>query len=277
MEFVSGLPFAEAVQKLGTRSPIGSYLTTWYWQNKVPVALRERAFFSATIENVRFLDRAQTFLENFLNRVTSTNETGETYLKAGGRAQFIEEMQQFALREGMGPLDPEDAGTIKDITSEGRLALIFDTNIKSAADFGYWKQGQDPDVLQEFPSQRFIRVAPVNVPRPRHEANRGAEKRKDDLDFWLYMNAPDIGGFGVPWGPWGFNSGMDVEDISRNESDKLGLTKPDETLKPVDNQLNDQLQASTANLDQRLINFLKSAFGDQATFTGDSVEWKGTE
>lgn len=271
------MPYQEAIEKFGLRSVIRTFLTTWYWQNVVPVWLRERAFFSATIESARFLDRAQNFLIDFLKRTTARNAAGELYLKAGGRAQFIEELQKLAIREGMGPLDPADKGTIKDIRSENRLALIFDTNVKSSYDFGYWKQGQDADVLQEFPAQKFIRVAAVKTPRPVHEANRGQIRRKDDLDFWLEMNDPKIGGFGVPWGPFGFNSGMDVEDTSRNESDKLGLTKPGEVLQPVEGKLNDRLQASTQGLSQKLINFLKNAFGDQATFEDKVVKWRGTE
>jgi hypothetical protein len=275
MEFVSPLPFEEAIQKVGERSRIGSTLRSWYWSNVVPVGLRDRAFFSATIEDVRFLDRAEQFFENFLTGARAADDAGGTYLKAGGRAQFIDELQKFALREGMGPLDPEDAGTMRDITSAPRLALIFDTNIKAAHDFGYWKQGQDPDVLNSFPAQRFIRVVQVTKPRPVHETNRDAVRRKDDINFWLAMNDPKIGGFGVPWGPWGFNSGMDVEDVSRRDAEALGLVERGERMQPVQGELNDRLQASTQNLDPRLVNFLKAAFGDQVTFEGDLVKWQG--
>src|SRR6185437_15736580 len=37
-----------------------------------------------------------------------------------------------------------------------------------AGDYGYWRQGMDPDVLNEFPAQRFIRVLPVKEPRTSH-------------------------------------------------------------------------------------------------------------
>lgn len=269
------MPFEEALQKFGLRSPIGSILNSEAW-SRIPVDLRERAFFSATIEDVRFLQRAQNFLQDSLALTTETNGEGQTFFKAGGRARFIEEMQKFAVREGMGPLDKRDVGTLKDIRSESRLGLIFDTNMKSSRDFGYWKQGMDRDVLDAFPSQRFIRVVPVRKPRPLHQANRGAVKRKDDLGFWLAMNDPAIGGFGVPWGPWGFNSGMDVEDVGRKESDDLGLTSPEEIIQPVDGRLNDQLQASTQNLAPPMVNLLKVAFGDQAELDGDSVKWRGS-
>jgi hypothetical protein len=35
-------------------------------------------------------------------------------------------MAEFAIGEGMGPILPELAGTVRDITSEKRLGLIFD-------------------------------------------------------------------------------------------------------------------------------------------------------
>lgn len=276
MEFLTAQPFEEAVRKLGERSPVGSILNSYDWR-RVPTALRERAFFSSTVEDVRFLDRAQSFLTDFLNGVRDTNAAGESYLRAGGRAQFIDELQKFALREGMGPLDQRDVGSIKDIRSESRLGLIFDTNLKAAQDFGYWKQGMDADVLDAFPAQRFIRVAAVRKPRPLHQANRNEVRRKDDLAFWLAMNSTAIGGFGVPWGPWGFNSGMDVEDVGRSESDALGLTTPNERMQPVDKEFNDHLEASTRALDPRLLNLLKLAFEDQVTIEGDVARWNNLE
>jgi hypothetical protein len=276
LEFVYGQTFEEALRKLGERSPVGSILRSAEW-SRVPTSIRERSFFSATVEDVRFLQRAQKFLADFIAQTRLTNDDGESFLKAGGRAQFIEELQKFALREGMGSLDPQTKGTLRDIASETRLGLIFDTNLKSAQDFGYWKQGQDPDVLDAFPAQRFVRVAPVRKPRPLHQANRNQVRRKDDLAFWLAMNDPAIGGFGVPWGPWGFNSGMDVEDVGRAASDALGLTTPSERMQPIEKDFNDHLEASTQGLNQPLINLLKIAFGDRAVIEADSVRWMPNE
>lgn len=273
MEFVAGQTFEEALRKLGEKSPVGSILRSADW-SRVPVAIRERSFFSSTVEDVRFLQRGQNFMVDFLKATRLTNDKGETYLKAGGRAQFIDELQQFALREGMGALDPQLKGTLRDVASETRLGLIFDTNLKSIHDYGYWKQGMDPDVLDAFPAQRFIRVAAVLIPRPRHQANLNEVRRKDDLRFWLAMNDPAIGGFGVPWGPWGFNSGMDVEDVGRAESDASGLTKPAERMRPVEKDFNDHMAASTQGLDRRLVNLLKMAFGDKVKFTKDAVHWR---
>lgn len=242
----------------------------------MPVLLRERAWFSAGVESVRFLARGQGEIDDFLTSALGVNERGETYLKAGGRAQFIERMQTFALKEGMGPLDPNDRGTLRDITSEGRLGLIFDTQVKAAYDHGYWKQGMEPGVLDAFPAQRFIRVQQVAAPRPYHQAALGTVKLKTDTAFWVSLNHD----FGVPWGPWGFNSGCDVEDVDRGEAEGMGLIGKSESLSDLGNRrpdldFNARLEASTRGLTPRQLRALDTIFGDQVAIEGDRVRWRG--
>lgn len=267
VEFVQPQPFDEAIAKLGDRSPVASTLSSDQWRD-VPVALRERIFFSSEVESVRFLQRAKDALRDHLAGARDP-ETGA--LKTGSRAAFVEQMQRFALAEGMGPLKPELKGTIKDITSEGRLGLIFDVQTKAARDYGNWKQGMDPVVLDEYPAQRFIRVRRVKKPRAYHQAAIGQVRLKTDLAFWLSLNRD----FGVPWGPWGFNSGCDVEDVDRAETERLGLLKRNQLVKPVDRDFNDALQASVAHLDPDLRTALVQSLEGRAVLDGDVLRWKG--
>jgi hypothetical protein len=266
MQFVKPQPFQEAIDKLGSKTPITSAFKSHEWKTVVPAGLRDRAFFSATVESARFLNTAQSFLKDFLEG--NRGEAGE--LKAGSRAQFVKEFSELADRLGLGPLDPAQKGTVQDVTSQSRLSLIFDTQTQQAHDFGYWKQGQDPDVLNEFPAQRFIRVREVKVPRPYHQLNEGRVELKSNLEFWLSMN-PD---FGVPWGPWGFNSGMGVEDVDRDEAEALGLIAPGEQAQPVEKNFNERLEASSRGLTPEVVDTLKNAFGEQVEIDGDAVRWK---
>lgn len=268
MQFVKPITFAEAQDALGSRHPVTSTLNSAQWRD-VPVALRQRAQFSSEVENVRFLQRAQDFFGDFLSGAREPNGA----LKAGGRAQFVKELSKFAEAEGMGPLDPRDRGTIKDITSQRRLELIFDTQVQQAQDYGYWKQGQDPDILEAFPAQRFIRVRDVTKPRKYHEAALGEVRLKSDLDFWLSLN-PD---FDVPWGPWGFGSGCDVEDVDREEAEALGLISEDATAQPVEREFNEALEASTRGLKPAMLAHLEDTFGSQIVIDGDRVRWVATE
>ncbi|MBL9174135.1 MAG: hypothetical protein JNL10_11415 [Verrucomicrobiales bacterium] len=278
MQLVKPAPFKEALQKLGQRTPIAADLSSYEW-SQVPVALRERAMFSAHVESLKFLQRTRDTIGDFLGatREQLTTPDGEITdaLKMGSRAQFVDRMRELAISEGMGPLEPEDAGTVRDITSEQRLGLIFDIQTQAATRYGNWKQGMDPDVLDEFPAQRFIREVGVEKPRRIHDENEGEVRLKSDLAFWLAMNDPAIGGFGVPYGPWGFNSGMGVEDVDRAEAESLGLLTPGEKVEPVEQEFNDHLKASVSGLDPDLQEVLKSRFGDQIKIEDGAAWWKG--
>ena len=206
-----------------------------------------RAFFSSRVENARFLDRAKGFLGDRIQNITEETPGG-TALKAGGRADFVRDMRDFMVKEGMAKQDEfRDARGVTDIRSEARLKLIYDTNLRQAYGYGEWKQGQTPAILESYPAQRFRRSFKVTTPRPLHVENDGEVRLKSDVDFWLEMNNEEIGGFNVPWGPWGFNSGMGIEDVDREEAIKLGLKVDD--VEPTKGELNDNLTYSTKTMD----------------------------
>jgi len=133
-----------------------------------------------------------------------------------------------------------------------RLRLIFDTNVRQAYGYGQWRQGMKPAVRRAFPAARFVRQRGVLEPRPRHVAHVNEVRLKTDIDWWArYQNDPEIGGFGVPWGPYGFYSGMGQEDVSRAEAKRLGLKvdpSPEEDAKPLPG-LNENIAASVRKMD----------------------------
>lgn len=249
------IKFNDAIRKFGSRTPIGLILDTKAWK-MMPRAIRERAFFSAKVTNLKFLNEAKSIIDDWLQQNTEMIG-GEVTLKEAGRADFIKRMREFAIKEGMLPL-PGKEGSIEDLTSERRLKLIWDVNTRMAQDYAYWLQGMDPDVLADFPAYRFLREATVKEPRPYHEANLGQIRRKDDMAFWLDMNRD----FRVPWGPWGFNSQCGVEDVPRSVAEKLGLVKEDEEVKPVDLGFNEELEASIEGMDESLLKEFAKRFPD---------------
>lgn len=268
MQLTQATPFAEALAKFDARTIVRAGLDSEAWAN-VPLALRERAFFSATVESARFLQRAQDALSDFLRSHREDPGNPASPLKTGSRSTFVKQLQDLALREGLGPLDPQDAGTLRDVRSESRLALIFDTQARQAHDFGYWQQGQHPDILNEFPAQRFIREIPVKEPRDTHVHHEGEVRLKSDLPFWTALNRD----FGVPWGPWGWGCGHAVEDVDRDEAQRLGLIKPGEQATPIQADFNHNLQASVQNLSKELQEQLSNAFGPQITIQDGAARW----
>ena len=251
---IKPLKFIEAIRRLGKKKPIAKKLSSKQWA-AMPTAIKERAYFTSNVESMKFLNKSKKMLTDYLSgareMVTTPDGRRVSALKKTGRADFIYKMQKLAKETGLGNILPPGTDMsrdlitrMKDIASESRLKLIFDTQTQQAQSYGYYKQGQDPAILDAYPAQRFIRAEQRKVPRPLHKSNRNEVRRKDDMEFWLRMNNQSIGGFGVPFGPWGFNSGMDVEDVRRDEAIRMGLIAKNEQVLPPDDTFNKDLKAA---------------------------------
>lgn len=251
------MDFNEAIGHVLDKDQVPASWDSAHWALMEPEA-RIRAFFSAKVENARFLDRAQGLLFDYMAKVRDdvTTPDGEktTALRVAGREHFVKLMRDFMVAEGMAKeTDFKDMNQndVQRLGSMSRLRLIFDTNVRQAYGYGQWKQGMTPEALKAFPAARLVRRRGVAEARPRHAANIGEVRPKTDLYWWAsYQNSPEIGGFGVPWGPYGFNSGVDQQNVSREEAEALGVPLPP----PPDDLpgLNDGLQASTRKMDPAL-------------------------
>ena len=286
MPLVEPQPFQEALDKLRQRIPTPRPWSHAVWAAQ-SVDVRERAFFSAKVENAFFLKRAKLFIENFLTRqfetVPATDDIPEhTKLKAGSMSQFVEEMRAFAVREGMGPIGIPDElvneSDITDIRSEARLRLIFKTNIATSYGYGSWRQGTEPVVLEAFPAARVVRDPGATEKRPRHVQEEGNVRLKSDHAYWAdYMNDRDIGGFQTPWPPYGFNSFIDQQDVSRAEAERLQLVEKEKPAKGSNKRrptLNERLKASLNGLDADERAALKAEMGDIVVMGPKAVRMK---
>ena len=278
---IKPLKFQEAIKRLGKKKPVARKLSSKQWA-AMPTQIRERAYFTANVESMKFLNRSKKMIKDYLSgareMVTTPDGRRVSALKKTGRADFVYEMQKLAKQTGMGNVLPpgEDMSRdmitrTKDIASETRLNLIFDTQTQQAQSYGYYKQGQDPAILDAYPAQRFIRAEQRKDPRPLHKSNRNEVRRKDDMEFWLRMNAQSIGGFAVPFGPWGFNSGMDVEDVRRDKAIQMGLIEKNEQVLPPDDTFNKGLKAA-ADVEPEFLEKFMNKMGDEAINYGETVE-----
>jgi hypothetical protein len=113
-----------------------------------------------------------------------------------------------------------------------RLRLIYLTQMQLAAGFRQFVDDFDPFTLQVFPAWEFVRQpgAKEQNKRTDHVKHEGFIRLKTDLPFWLARNSPEQGGFGNPYGPWGFNSWMRTTPVDRDRAEELGLIKPGERL-----------------------------------------------
>lgn len=271
-------PLKEAIKRFSLKSVIGSILRTREWE-QLPQQLREKAFFSAGLENTRVAQRMSDGIKDALTLAREPDRADGTPGKFKmNRANFISDMRKLAIDEGLTPAEPNDVGTLKDITSPKRLALIFRTNMDMAREYARWKYGQDAALLQSAPAQELVRESERKVPRNwiarwkeaggQFFAGKMIALKTDPI--WEHISR-----FKNPWPPFDFNSGMGVKNVKRKAAEALGLLGKGEKLKPVLEEFNARMEATVKDLSPRMRGSLRAIFGDQIEVDGDTVRWKG--
>lgn len=277
---VKSAPNPVAVAKLAARTPVASRLTSAEWE-RMPLALRERAQFSATVESIRVMAAIQDKMLKVVSMQREKVARGEAFVDRGS---FIADIRRVAREEGVGGPAMAGYGTLRDFQSSARLQLIYDFQAESAAQYARWKAGQDADMLDLFPAREFLRVESRQAPRdwaPRWNAAfapfEGATRAQDGRMVALvnHLGWMKLSRFGTPWPPFDFGSGMGVESVDRSDAISLGIIAPDQRLEPAEKDFNAALEASVEGLSPESRQRLTDAFGDQVQFRGDRAVWLG--
>lgn len=229
MIFPHPVTLEQAMQTRAARAILPTDLSSAMLR-QLPRAVRERAIFSAGVQNVDFLQRAREGIDAIV--AGSTNAA----------------TQRTALRELAEKFD------LDALTKDARLNLILDTQTKMANGFGGWIEGQHPSVLLAWPAQEFYRAEDRKEPRdwPARWEDVGGEFYPGDSDYpegrmIALKNDPiweALSAFGLPYAPFDFNSGMDLRDIDRDEAVDLGVLDEDGMEESEERGLNEGLEAS---------------------------------
>lgn len=263
--------FQEAVDYFTSKTPVTGALSSADW-SQIATGLADRALFVSRVTNAQFV---QSFSDQISNLVTAKTDV------ASARLAIKQALQSL----GYQPAE-EDRGTIKDLSTDGRINLVLKQNVESAQGYGDWQQGQSEGALSAFPAQELYRLEARKVPRDwitRWDNARGelgaATTALDARVAMIALKADpiwvQISAFGVPWPPFDFNSGMWVRDVGRKRAEELGLISPGQ--KPPSNlgSFNDELQASVSDLSAEMIASLKAQFGNQIDIAGGVAKWRG--
>jgi hypothetical protein len=274
MTFSNPVPLADAVARMNAKTPIAKALTSAEWAD-VPLAFRERAFWTARMARADVLQTMHDMLGKRLELETVLTDRGEVL---ASRDNFIVEMRKHLEMSGYLPPVGKEGG-LQDHTSTGRLGMIFDINTQQAQEFARFKSGSDEGALDAFPCQELYRAEDRVVPRDwaaRWSAAGGQIfdggrmiAAKDD-PIWVAISA-----FGTPFPPYDYSSGMDILDISRAEAEELGVIAPGQAIAPPVVGFNDSLQASVARFSPEIRADLLGGLGDQAAVDGDTVKFQG--
>ena len=266
-----------AADKILQKALAPSGMDSRQW-SAVQAGLRDRAFFSATVEDVRVLGAFRD--------VAARLAAGETDPSSARIA-----MRDALAAAGYRPPDAEDQGPggIRNFMSQRRLDLILKTNVQQARGWAQFTEGTTPGALLAYPAQRLVRVRQRRMPR------NWAARWKDAGDAVGWQGAcrdefvalklspiwAKLSRFGMPYPPFDFNSGMGVEDVGRRKARELGLLEEGgsgEGTQPPSSvpSFNANLKADVPNMrsDSPEAEWLCSKFGDQVSIEGGTVKWR---
>jgi len=216
-------------------------------------SLRRQSFFSAQTLLTDLLQSYKDKIASIINpvtvqradRVTEQNPEGNvttginpTYARAGIK-QLLRDMDYQP--------EPDEAGTIKDLSSNQRIILVLRTNTEIARGAGSFIQQNNADVLDGFPALELYRLKGRVKVRDWEERWQAAADESGDTDadaaledsgrmvalkaspIWdsLGDGAGDYDDtLGNPYPPFAFNSGMWTRNVSRKDAEELGLIEP---------------------------------------------------
>lgn len=222
------IPFREALQSRAVKRILPTNLTSAELM-RIDAAIRERAMFSA-----------QTLLEDYLKDISKRVETILNPVSVDGRTEGMDTATaRLELKESLRKLayspEPDQRGTIQDLSSDARINLVLKTNVEMAQGYGGWRQSQDPAALDQFPAQELFRAEGREKPRDWITRWQGAGGQLFGGRMIALKNDPiwtDISAFGLPYPPFDFNSGMWVRDVDRDEAMQLGVIDGDTQIQP---------------------------------------------
>jgi len=243
MMIADPVPFKEAMQAQAVKVLLPTELRH-DMLSALPAALRERSLFSAGVTSSELLQHVDDGLKDIL----SGKKTEE------GVKSELARLGDLLSDQGL--------------SRNPRISLIVDTNVDMARGYGSWRQSQETAILDEWPAWEFFRAEERHEPRdwPARWAAAGGTFYPGDSDYpegrmialkddpiWEAISA-----FGLPYAPFDFNSGMDLEDVDRDECERLGILTPgDEAPAPGDRGFDEDLEASPEVRDDALVSALE--------------------
>jgi hypothetical protein len=231
------MSFTSAAQALREKGTLPTAFNSAQLQ-QIPAELRERAFFSSTVLNAQYLNSAKEKIAKIAEGLNDGNDV------ATARLALRNELEAL----GYTPEEGKE-GTLQDLSSDRRLNVFIETNLDQAQGYGRYLQQQEPSALEAFPAIELLRVRDSKQERnwqARWLAAGGTIKNGRMVALKNSGIPEKVSRFGVPYGAPDFGSGMDWLDVSREESEALGLLKPsDPAPQPESRRLNKNLSSTT--------------------------------
>ena len=249
--------FREAVAHLQAKGLLPTNLSSAELSQQLSAAFRRQAFFSArnSIEVVLADEKAKVL--SIVNPQQVLREGAERTVTEGfNPASARSAIKQLFEDIGYKP-EAGTEGTLLDLSSSKRIDLVVKTNVQLAHGTGrFMEQNADADVVDLWPALEFVRFEGRKEPRNWDGMNglwEQACRRSGDMDalrvfgatgrmcalkssgVWDQLGNSEYvqGGLDNPFPPFALGSGMWTEEMSREETEEVGLLDKGEKAEPA--------------------------------------------
>lgn len=211
------------------KTPLPTSLGSAEIREQIAAEVRARSIFSAKTTELGYLARLRDLLARF-----TAGEINQT--------DFAYEAQRHLAAIGYSPeAEGAEAGSLQDRSSEARLKLILDTNVRQAQAVAQARRSADPEIMAQWPAWRLARTGSRITPRDdwwqrwQDAGNsvgwEGAAQKPmvalKSSPIWAALGR-GVGGYrdtlGTAYPPFAFGSGLGWLDVPAAEARRLGLS-----------------------------------------------------
>ena len=212
--------------------------------------LRMRSVFSARVTNADYLQEIADTVDGLLSG---------KFGMAEARFRLFKKLKQLGydpavgFPDDMATIPPAERGTLQDQSSDARITLVLETNMRIAANYGRMVEGNSPFARHAYPAWELVRLYQRHTPRGTPESHTaGWEARWRDAgdsvnwegavtqpmaalkDSPIWQALGDgAGGYddtlSNPFPPFAFNSGLAWRAVDRKDCVLFGLITGEET------------------------------------------------
>ncbi len=242
-------PLFLAVKLAQERGLLPTWLSSAELQ-EMTLRMKERVFFAARWSNLQALDKVKALVERYVQGEGRDNDL----------AQLRIEVRKILANAGYTPeggfpgdpemgIPPATAGSIRDLSSDKRLNLIFEPQAALARGLGM--KVRNLQRVQQFPAIELIRLKHARQPDWERDWQERWQTAGDNVDWEGALQEPMIAlqtspiwaalgssalfkdALNVDYPPFAFNSGMGWRFVGFKESEALGLTTAPLVAEPV--------------------------------------------
>ena len=282
-----GLTASSALALARDRELLPTALSTADIQEQIAEGIRERSVFSARTTNAVYLSELKSRIERYL----AAGYEGDL---ATLRTELKSELQRLGYTPETG--FPGDAklgipaakpGSLRDLSSERRINLILNTQLRLMTGRAQKIAGNDALALERYPAWELVRIMDRKAPRDWQQRWLQAGgvltedgrmiARKDDA-IWSVIGDPAVfdDALGVDHPPFAFESGMGWQQIDSYEWDDLVQARSDAAPEtrtepmpepapepaPTPEDLIPEQEISTDGLDRGILASIKRGIGN---------------